>query len=193
MTHDSASRDGHFAIRKAAAVLRSGGLVAYPTEGVYGLGCDPLDANAVLRLLEVKHRPMHKGLILIAARFAHLEPFIGQLSSAEYDKAMATWPGPVTWVMPARPDTPKWLRGNHASIAVRVTAHPLAASLCQAFGGAIVSTSANLAGRPPARNALQARLRTGSGADYVLCGETGGRQAPTPIFDVRNGSRLRAG
>ncbi|MCB1733911.1 MAG: threonylcarbamoyl-AMP synthase [Gammaproteobacteria bacterium] len=193
MPPDAGSRESRFPVSRAAAVLRSGGLVAYPTEGVYGLGCDPLDERAVRRLLQVKQRPMHKGLILIASEFTQIEPFIGPLREGEFKKAMATWPGPVTWVMPARADTPAWLRGDHPTIAVRVTAHPLAASLCQAFGGAIVSTSANLAGRPPARNALQARLRTGSAIDFVLSGATGGRQGPTPIFDVKNGSRLRAG
>lgn len=182
-----------FRIKRAAAVLAGGGLVAYPTEGVYGLGCDPLDPDAVTRLLIAKRRPMHKGLILIAADFEQLDPFVAPAADASYAKALATWPGPVTWVMPARKDTPYWLRGDHSGIAVRVTAHPLVADLCRAFGGAIVSTSANLAGRPPARNALQTRLRTGRSVDFLLSGATSGLAGPTPIFNVTDGSRLRLG
>lgn len=180
-----------FRIKRAAAALTAGGLVAYPTEAVYGLGCDPLDYDAVRRLLIAKHRPVQKGLILIAADFEQLEPFVESPTGDVYDKALSTWPGPVTWVMPARKNVPVWLRGDHAGIAVRVTAHPVAAELCRAFGGAIVSTSANLAGQPPARTALQARLRTGKVLDFVVSGKTSGLAAPTPIFNVTDGSPLR--
>ncbi|HXH04493.1 MAG TPA: Sua5/YciO/YrdC/YwlC family protein [Candidatus Competibacteraceae bacterium] len=179
-------------IKTAVRVVHAGGLIAYPTEAVYGLGCDPGDATAVARLLGLKRRPPGKGLILIAAELAQLEPFLLPLSSADRATVMATWPGPVTWLLPVRPEVPRWLRGDHDTLAVRVTAHPLAAALCRACGSALVSTSANRSGHPPARSALQVRLRLGKAVDYVLPGATGGAAKPTEIRDLRSGRVVRA-
>jgi len=180
-------------LHRAVFVLRRGGIVAYPTEGVYGLGCDPLDPGAVLRLLALKSRPMDKGLILIAADFSRLRPYLDETALDEriLRKLRRTWPGPVTWLLPAAPEVPRWLRGRHETIALRVTAHPLAAELCRAWGGALVSTSANPAGRPPARTALGVRRYFGDGVDCVLTGATGGAAAPTEIRDARTGRVLR--
>lgn len=181
-----------FAIGRAAKVLRHGGIVAYPTEAVYGLGCDPLDPVAVGRLLEIKQRAPGKGLILIASHASQVAPFILPPSADIRRRIEASWPGPVTWLLPARQDAPAWLRGEHESIAVRVTAHPLAAALCATFAGALVSTSANTAGRPPARSALQARLRC-PGIDLIMHGETGDLTQPTMIRDARTGATIRPG
>lgn len=181
-----------FALRHAARVLRAGGVIAYPTEAVYGLGCDPLNRAAVERLLTIKQRPAGKGLILIASRFEQLIPFVQRPADEVMHRLEQTWPGPVTWLIPANPATPRWLRGDHDSLAVRVTAHPLAAALCNAFGGPIVSTSANASGRPPARTALQARLRC-PGVDLVVHGATGGLKRPSAIRDARTGATLRSG
>lgn len=180
-------------IKRAAESLRSGAVIAYPTEAVWGLGCDPLNGEAVTRLLEIKRRPLHKGLILIAAHARQLLPFIEPLTAALERKVMATWPGPVTWLLPARPDTPYWLRGAHSSIAVRVTAHPVASALCRRYGGALVSTSANRAGRPPARTYLQVRRRCGREVDYLVPGAVGARARPTEIRDALSGAVVRAG
>lgn len=187
-----AATPNRFALHRAARVLRDGGIIAYPTEAVYGLGCDPLNGDAVHRLLALKQRPVEKGLILIANRFEQLAPFILPVTDAIRARLEQTWPGPATWLLPANPATPTWLRGRHSSIAVRVTAHPLAAALCGAFGAPIVSTSANASGRPPARSAMQARLRC-PGIDLVLSGATGGLRRPTPIRDALSGELLRAG
>ena len=183
---------GSFRLRHAARVLHQGGVIAYPTEAVFGLGCDPLNRDAVQRILAIKRRPMAKGLILIASHLDQLRPYIEPPTEAILTRIAGTWPGPVTWVLPAPAGTPVWLRGDHASLAVRVTAHPLAAALCRAFGGAIVSTSANASGRPPARNALEARLRC-PGVDLILHGATGGRNKPSQIRDATTGQALRAG
>lgn len=178
---------------QAVRALRKGGVIAYPTEAVYGLGCDPLDAHAVLRLLALKDRPMEKGLILIASDFRQLQPFIRAPDSATLEKIQSTWPGPVTWLLPVKPETPVWLRGTHDTLAVRVTAHPQAAALCRAFGGAIVSTSANPGGFPPARNALQARCYFGDTIDDILPGKVGSRRKPSEIRDAATGRVVRAG
>jgi len=181
-----------FRLRYAARVLRQGGVIAYPTEAVYGLGCDPLNRHAVHRILAIKQRPEDKGLILIASRFEQLLPFVEPPDDALRADLDASWPGPVTWLLPARPDTPRWLRGRHRSLAVRVTDHRLASALCSAFGGPIVSTSANASGRPPARTALQARLRC-PGTDLIVAGPTGGLERPTVIRDAASGRVVRAG
>jgi len=180
-------------LRAAARVVKTGGLIAYPTEAVYGLGCDPRNEAAVRRLLALKRRPVHKGLILIAADFAQLAPFLQPLTPADRVYLAATWPGPYTWLLPARPDTPHWLRGRHETLAVRVTAHPLAAALCRACGHPLVSTSANFSGRPPTRSALAVRRQLGTTIDYLLPGPTGGAARPTEIRDLRSGRRVRGG
>jgi L-threonylcarbamoyladenylate synthase len=181
-----------FRLREAGRAIRAGAVVAYPTEAVYGLGCDPLNPVAVRRLLDIKARPLHKGVILIAADLGQLAPFIAPLSPSDLATVQADWPGPVTFVVPAAPGLPRWLSGGRDTVAVRVTAHPLAAALCRAARMPLVSTSANASGRPPARTALQAKLRC-PGVDLVLHGATGGRKRPTEIRDLGSGRRLRAG
>jgi L-threonylcarbamoyladenylate synthase len=176
----------------AVAALRQGGVIAYPTEAVYGLGCDPFDAAAVARLFALKQRPAAQGVLLIAADFAQVEKFIGVAPAAAVARARASWPGPQTWVLPRSAQTPPWLAGAHAGIALRVTAHVLAAQLCEAFGGAIVSTSANRHGQPPARTAAEARSAFGSELAYILEGPTGGLERPTPIRDAIDGEIIRA-
>mgnify|MGYP001151955027 CR=1 FL=1 len=146
-----------------------------------------------MRLLELKQRPIEAGLILIAADFAQLDPFLEPVPSALRRKLSTTWPGPVTWLLPARPDVPVWLRGRHVSLAVRVTAHAGSAALCRCFGGALVSTSANPRGREPARSPLQIRRYFGDSLDYLLPGPLGGRQRPSEIRDARTGRILRTG
>ncbi len=180
-------------LRRARDCLRRGGLLAYPTEAVFGLGCDPLRPDAVLRLLRLKRRPLRAGLILIAADPDQLAPYLAPLPAARRRVVNATWPGPVTWIWPARPGTPDWLTGGRDSIAVRLTAHPLARALCRAWGGALVSTSANPHRRPPARTALQVRRYFGDHLDLILHGATGPARRPTEIRDARTGARLRAG
>ncbi len=180
-----------FRLRWVANLLRQGGVVGYPTEAVYGLGCDPLNADAFQRLLAIKNRPLHKGVILIAAEFSQLTPFIRPLPPAMEQQAHNDWPGPVTWLLPARAEVPDYLTGGRDTVATRVTDHPIAAALCRAFGGALVSTSANHSGFAPARSALRTRLLFGDRLDYVLGGATGGLERPTPIRDGRTGKYLR--
>lgn len=181
-------------VTAAAALLARGGVIAYPTEGVWGLGCDPFDRAAVLRLLDIKQRAVDKGVILIAGDVSQLDPIVDwtSLPDSRRDAVMASWPGPNTWVMPAREDVPGWITGAHASVAVRVSAHARITGLCAAFGGALVSTSANLSGEPAVttRDALDARLL--ERLDGVLVGETGGRASPSTIRDARSGALLRA-
>ena len=172
--------------------IHRGGVIAYPTEAVFGLGCDPLNPTAVQRLLDIKQRPMSKGLILIASRFEQLQPFIAPLDNASLTLLQESWPGPITWLVPAREDTPRWLRGEHASIAVRVTAHPLASALCEITGHALVSTSANPAGMPPARHSLRVRKYFSNQLDLILTGDVDRQSSPTPIRDLATKKFIRS-
>ena len=183
-------------LRTAARAIARGAVVAYPTEAVYGLGCDPRNAAAVRRILQIKGRDESKGLILIAAEFAALEPFVEPLDADSMAAIQVTWPGPNTWLLPARADTPRWLTGRHDTLAVRVTAHPLAAALCRTWErtggcGALVSTSANRSNRPPVRTALGVRLQLGDGPDLLVNGPCGGANRPSVIRDGRSGRVLR--
>jgi len=179
------------AIARAAHIVRGGGVIAYPTEAVFGLGCLPRDQRAVMRVLAIKHRSWRKGLILIGADLAQLERYVVLPPEPRRAEVLASWPGPHTWVLDARPDAPRWITGGRASVAVRVTAHPLAAELCRAVGEALVSTSANVSRRPPHRRLLRLRCDLGADVDYVLAGPLGGLGNPTAIRDARSGRVLR--
>jgi L-threonylcarbamoyladenylate synthase len=178
---------------EAVEVIHDGGVIAYPTEAVWGLGCDPFDEAAVLRLLAIKQREVAKGLILVAARRAQFDGLL-DWSALPPDRVAAvdaSWPGPNTWIVPATSRVPRWITGAHMGVAVRVSDHPVVIALCEAFGAPLVSTSANLAGEPPAfsRVALDPQLL--AQLDGVTEGETGGLSAPTAIRDALSGSVLR--
>lgn len=174
----------------ARRALAAGGIAAYPTEAVFGLGCDPANPDAIARLQALKGRAAGKGLILIAHDLASLEPWLGPLDATMRARVEPTWPGPITWLLPAA-DVPRLLTGDHDTLAVRVTAHPVAAALCRAWGGPLVSTSANPAGGEPARTADAVRAQFGATVDVVVEGNVGGLDRPTPIRDGRTGETLR--
>jgi len=181
-------------LAQAVAALRAGGVVAYPTEGVWGLGCDPRNRTAFERVFEIKRRPATQGVLLIAADFAQVEPYLDAkaVSPQAVARALATWPGPHTWIFPRSPDAPAWIAGSHAGIAMRVTAHPPAAALCRAFGGALVSTSANRHGEPPLRSFDDVTAAFGDEVDAILNGPLGGLERPTPIRDAISGASVRS-
>lgn len=178
-------------LQRAADVIRAGGIVAYPTEAVYGLGCDPGNEGAVRRLLALKQRPGDKGLILIAADITQLTPWLGSLDARSRSRCEATWPGAATWVVPAREGISPLLTGGRDTLAVRVTAHPVAAALCRTCGHALVSTSANRSGEAPLRDAAAVAKAFGADIELVLSGALGGAARPTPIRDARSGAVLR--
>jgi len=177
-------------IRKVRAHLRHGGLIAYATESCYGLGCDPLNRRAVQRLLRLKQRPQSKGLLLIADRFERLAPFVAALDPRERASLPQWWPGPNTLLLPAARRTPRWLRGSHDSIGVRVTAHPGAASLCRRLGMALVSSSANRSGLRPLKTYADCVRSFGRDA-LVLRGKVGKRKSPSTIIDFHSGRLIR--
>lgn len=178
-------------LSRASRVIRWGGVIAYPTEAVFGFGCDPLQEMAVTRILALKGRAIGKGFILIAANLEQLWPFVSHLPPAYATQIKASWPGPITWLLPARHSLPIWLTGGRASLAVRVTAHPIAAALCQACNMALISTSANYTRQPPTRSALKVRQHFGSGVDYLLPGRCGLQSRPSRIVDGITGVIVR--
>jgi len=174
---------------EARIYLSQGKIIAYPTEAVYGLGCDPFNHQAVLHLLSIKQRDINKGLILLINNWSQLPPLIGEVSDHLMEKVRATWPGPVTWVFPKAQSIPMWLSGCYPSIAIRMSAHPIAQQLCKA--GPIISTSANRSGLEPAVDEQSLRAQFSVGIDVLIPGALGGALRPSEIFDVFSGERLR--
>jgi len=176
--------------RALAAHLARGGLIAYPTEYCYGLGCDPRNRRAVRRLLKLKGRPQRKGLILIAGKFTQLASYLQPLTQPQQDILRRDGAQAITYLMPARASCPRWLRGKHDTLAVRVTAHPQAAALCNALNMALVSTSANRSGHQPARTYKQCQRLFGHQV-RVLPGRVGKRKMPSTIRAWASGKIIR--
>lgn len=169
--------------------LRNGGVIAYPTESCFGLGCDPMNRRAVEKILELKGRGAAKGLILIAAGRRQLRPFATR-TAIEAAWNQGAWPGPVTWVLPATTACPAWLTGGRGTVAVRITAHPGAAALCREAGMALVSTSANKTGTRPAKTWQQCQRLFGKRV-RVVKGRIGARKRPSTLIDLATGKVLR--
>jgi len=178
-------------VDQAARCLHAGEIIAYPTEAVFGLGCDPRNEQAVYRLLHLKNRPVSAGLILIADCYQRFEPFIGPVSAELQALAMSCWPGPVTWLFPRADSVPHWLAGDHDTIALRLTAHPTCRELCAAFTGAIVSTSANPSSAEPATSADRVEEYFGSYLSGIVSGALGGEERPSEIRDLASGAVIR--
>ena len=173
-------------IAKAADTLIGGGVIAYPTEGVFGLGCLPDDDDAVIRVLSIKKRSPDKGLILIASNVSQLRDWVGIEGIPDADPAQ-----PITWIAPACPNASPLIRGTHDTIAVRLTTNATAAAICDAVDAPVVSTSANISGRPVARNRYVLRRQFGSRVDYIVPGDCGPAAGPSEIRDIRSGKVLR--
>lgn len=178
--------------RQASEILQQGGVIAYPTEAVWGLGCDPDNEQAVRRILAIKQRGVDKGLLLVASDRKQIAHLLQQLTGQQDDWLSNTWPGPVTWLIPDPDDCyPPWIKGQHSSVAIRVSAHPVVQDLCRAFGKPVVSTSANLAGEPEIRSRLKLEQDFASKIDFIIEGELGGARTPSTIRDLVTGATLR--
>ena len=160
--------------------LKFGELIAYPTEGVCGLGCDPNNLEAVKKILDLKERSSSKGLILLGSRF---EQFNEYAFAEEYKaKLMTKWPGPHTWLVPAKQGVSTLLIGSNDKVALRLSNHEIVCELCEGFGGAIISTSANKEGLPTLTGEREI-------ADVfpdvkILKGRLGDLKRPSTIQDV---------
>lgn len=182
---------GAWKLRPALRAISEGRVVAYPTEAVWGLGCDPCNPEAVAALLRMKRRPPAKGLIVVAGEIGQLDSWLESVDGAGMARLQSSWPGPETWLVPAPPCVPGWVTGRHATVALRVSAHPVVQSLCRARGGPLVSTSANPTGLEPARHPLKVRTYFGANLGALVPGPLGGATAPTRIRDLATGETLR--
>jgi len=175
----------------AANVLLRGGIIAYPTEGVFGLGCLPDDQQALRRLLDIKRRDAAKGLIVIAANAEQLEDWIELPAGRSLPEPDPDHP--ITWIIAPGVKASPMLCGEHASLAVRITSNPVARALCLAAESPLVSTSANLSGKPTARNRYVLRRQFANVVDYVVPGDCGPASGPSEIRDFDSGKVLRPG
>ena len=178
-------------LQQVARTVKAGGVIAYPTEAVWGVGCDPWNETAVYRLLALKERPLRKGLILIAADIQQFDFLLHDAPGAWLETLRASWPGPNTWLVPHQNRLPHWISGQHDSVALRVSDHPGVQALCR-LTGPLVSTSANPSGRTAARSRLRVEQYFPGQLDAVLTGALGGRRNPSLIRDLRTGNTVRA-
>jgi len=174
-----------------ADILHDGGIISYPTEAVFGLGCDPLNEKAVLSLLSIKKRPIEKGLILIASSIEQALPFITLPDDEIMEPVLASWPGPHTWLLPINKNTPRWLTGKHNKIAIRITDHAIAKAICESASMPIVSTSANITGQTPATDSNTVKNYFPTQLDYIVSGEIIGDNNPSIIKDALTGQTIR--
>ena len=171
---------------EALVDLKQGKVIAYPSEGVWGLGCDPVNEEAVYRLLKLKNRPVSKGLILVGSKLEQMKPYIN--INKYKAKLITKWPGPHTWIVPTR-TTPLWIRGNYDSVAVRVSNHPIIIEICNKFGGVMVSTSANMKGKKPVTT--QQEVEELFEGLSIVEGCLGTLNSPTPIQDIQTDKWIR--
>ncbi len=182
---------------EAANLLKNGQVLAYPTEAVWGLGCDPHNEQAFQEILRLKQRPIEKGVILLAGQISQIEHLLVNLNPEIQKQVIDSWSNrhpaerATTWLLPATKDIPTWIKGNHPKVAVRVTTHPLCIALCHAFNGYIVSTSANSAGLEPARSLQEANTYFANKLNY-LNGDLGLSREPSKIIDAETGEIIRA-
>lgn len=191
----------HWHIKRAVQTLHAGGVIAYPTEAVWGLGCDPFNEQAVMRLLDLKQRPWHKGLILVVANTRQLGPLFDALPTEQQQRLQTPTAYPTTWLLPDPQHlVPQWVKGVHSPVAVRISQHPQVQQLCRAYDGMLVSTSANRSSQPAARslpalrrsfNMARVGMTKQTALDFILPGALGGYEQPSEIRDLVTGEILR--
>lgn len=152
----------------AVSILRDGGLIAYPTEYCFGLGCDPQNNKAIERLLNIKQRQKDQGVILIAANIEQVSDYANLESLPDLDLISRSWPGPNTWLIPAQDSVSTWIRGQHSTVAMRIPSYAVCRQLCREFGGAVVSTSANRHGQDSLLDAASVNAEFADEVDFVL-------------------------
>jgi len=181
-----------WAINRLSKAVERAAVIAYPTDTIWGLGCHPMCATAVIRIMSIKRRGLEKGLILLSPSLDYCKPYISKLlSSQQINQLQVSDSHPVTWLVPASPECPVWLTGQNTTIAIRLTDHPFIVSICSAMQAPIVSTSANRRGKPSVRNALQARLQFGTELDAIVCGFSTGTGSASEIRSLQSGRIFR--
>ena len=174
--------------------LQNGEVIIYPTEAVWGIGCDPRNEAAVEKLLAIKQRPKHKGLILIANDYGQVLPFVADKKIPMEKRAdiFSRWPGPVTWLLPAADDAPAWITGGSDLIAIRVTDHPTVKRISREFGGPIVSTSANITGTEPSQSLVELKQLFEGQVAVFVDEALGSNPQPSTIINAFTGQVVRS-
>jgi len=178
--------------KQAIHALKRGGIIAYPTEAVYGLGCDPFNQRAVSKLFALKKRSPQKGLILLGSTIEQFQRLLKPIPANIQAKLERTWPGPVTWLLPARSSVPRYLRGQHNTLAIRISDLPIIQQLCTYYDQPIISTSANVSGHKATKTHMHCRRAFNNKLNYILVGEIGHLTSPTEIRDAFTNHIIRA-
>jgi L-threonylcarbamoyladenylate synthase len=171
------------ALDDAVAILKDGGLVAFPTESFYGLGANALNPDAVGRVFDVKGRPESKPILALVASIAMAEQIAAAIPAGARDLMHRHWPGPLTLVLASAPGVPDALTAGTGTVGVRMPGHPIALALVEAAGFPITAPSANPSGEPPATTAVGVRRYFGGRVDLVLDGGTTAGGAGSTIAD----------
>jgi L-threonylcarbamoyladenylate synthase len=171
-----------------------GGIIAYPTEAVFGLGCDPDNEESLKRLLQLKARSADKGLILLAGSYAQLLPYIDDSKIPEDKRitVLSRWPDGITQLIPKNNTISRLLSGQFDTIAVRITSQPDVVALCKQTNKPIVSTSANLSGQEPAKTWQTLDVKLSHQVDFIVEGVTLGHTSPSKIIDALTGKVIRS-
>lgn len=181
-------------IKKAISILCDGGVIAYPTESVFGLGCDPDNESALLKLLRIKNRSSSKGMLMVSHDFSLVTKYINFTHIDETDLMYTKefWPGPFTFLFPASDSCSQLLKGNHSTIAIRISTHPIIKALCSGFNKPIVSTSANISGNPPCVSLTDVHTNFDNIVNFIVDGETLNYSKPSTIIDLKTKIVLRS-
>lgn len=177
-------------LERISRTLKHGGVIAYPTESVYGLGCDPYNQKSLQRILDIKGRSPDKGLIILVSKIEQALPFIAVPDVDQLAKFNSREPRATTWLMPIKTGLSRLLCGNHQKLAVRLTSHPIPKAICDYTGQALVSTSCNLQGKTEMKTTSEVRSRMGLKVEQVIAGQCG-MQKPSRIVDLLSGQVIR--
>ena len=178
-------------INSAVATIQAGGVLVYPTEAVFGIGCDFRNQSAVTKILQLKQRPVNKGLVLIASHIQQILPLIKPIDRSHLARALKSWPGHYTWVFPKTHSVPSWITGDFETVAVRISSHPTVKAICNHVGHALVSTSANISGQTTPNSCQEINNAWGNQVNYYLDLPLGKQDNPSTIKLASDGSVLR--
>lgn len=181
-------------INEAISVLREEGVIAYPTESVFGLGCDPDSELALSKLLKIKKRSSSKGMLVVSHDFSLVTKYINftQVNESDLMYTKEFWPGPFTFLFPASDSCSPLLIGDHLTIAIRISTHPIIKALCSCFNKPIVSTSANFSGKSPCISLTEVHEHFDNVVDFIVDGETLNYTKPSTIIDLKTKIILRS-
>ena len=183
---------GAWRLKQQALAIRHGAVFAYPTDTIWGLGCLPASAAAVHRIVKIKRRPLTKGLILLSSSIDYCHDYIdADFYCQHYPQISQPAAQPTTWLIPAGRDCPDWLNGGSDRIAIRLTRLAHIGILCDTLQAPLVSTSANISGRRPARNSYLIHKQFQAAVDFIIDGIACPAQQASRIIDLQSGTVLR--